>query len=316
MSMGLFSRRKPKIKVQSTRKDSFSGWLKCTHCAELIHRKELEQNLNCCPKCDFHYRQSVTQRLALLADEGSVQELFTELQTSDPLSFTDSQAYPERVAKARQSSGREEGVWVGQVTMQGRAVALGIMDFNFMAGSMGSVVGEKLTLLIEWALAQRLPLIIVSASGGARMQESFLSLMQMAKTSAALARLGEARLPYISVLTNPTTGGVTASFASLGDIIVAEPKALICFAGPRVVEQTIGEKLPPEAQKAEYLLEHGMIDSIVPRVQMRQTLCDMLAFLSDNPAPLREGRKTLAQTEIDEKKDRTALQRLFSLSGA
>lgn len=313
--MGLFSRKKPKIKIQSTRKDSFSGWLKCTACSELIHRKELEQNINCCPKCGFHYRLPLLHRIDLLLDAGSAEEAFTGLRSGDPLSFIDSQPYRDRLEKAQASSGRSEGAWVGTGTINRQQIALGIMDFNFMAGSMGSVVGEKLTLLIEQAIASRLPLVIVSASGGARMQESFLSLMQMAKTSAALARLGQAGLPYISILTNPTTGGVTASFASLGDVIIAEPKALICFAGPRVVEQTIGEKLPPEAQKAEYLLDHGMIDSIVPRHQLKKTVSDLITYLSNNePAP--EEEEPAPDNSERDRKERSALQRLFSLSGA
>ncbi len=280
--MGLFSRSKPKIKVQSTRKDSFSGWLKCTHCKELIHVKELEGNLNCCPKCDFHYRMSVHQRIEMLVDADSFKELFTDLQATDPLKFVDSSPYPERLAQAKEKSGRDEGAIVGSCLIDGRDVAFGALDFNFMAGSMGSVVGERLTLLIEYAVHHKMPLILVSASGGARMQESFLSLMQMAKTSAALAKLDQASLPYISILTNPTTGGVTASFASLGDIIIAEPNALICFAGPRVVEQTIGQKLPPEAQKSEFLLEHGMIDSICSRHGLRKQITETLNFLCGN----------------------------------
>lgn len=283
--MGLFSRAKPKIKIQSTRKDGFSGWLKCTHCNELIHTKELEQNLNCCPKCEFHYRLSVPQRIELLADPDSFTPLFENLSPTDALTFVDSQPYPDRIEKAQKSASGTEGVTTGTCLLEGQPIALAVFDFSFMAGSMGSVVGERLTRLIEHALKESLPLVIVSASGGARMQESFLSLMQMAKTSAALGKLGEAGLPYISLLTNPTTGGVTASFASLGDLILAEPKALICFAGPRVVEQTIREKLPAEAQKSEFLLKHGMIDKIVPRSQLKKTLSQLIQCLSHTPHP-------------------------------
>ena len=280
--MGLFSRQKPKIKVQTTKKDSYSGWVKCTHCNELIHANELEQNQHCCPKCDYHYRLTALQRIELLVDAGSFKEKFTEIKPVDPLDFVDSENYQKRLDKAQEKTARDEAIAVGVCTLQGMSVALGVLDFSFMAGSMGSVVGERLTALIELAESQNLPLIIVSASGGARMQESVLSLMQMAKTSAALAKLHEKGLPYISVLTNPTTGGVTASFASLGDIIIAEPDALIGFAGPRVVEQTIGQKLPPGAQKSEFLLEKGMIDCIVNRHQLKDKLVLILNFLTGN----------------------------------
>lgn len=280
--MRLFSRDKPKIKVQTSKKDGFSGWLKCTECHDLIHVNELGQNLNCCPKCDHHYRLSVSERLALLADEDSFQELFSDIKPQDTLKFKDSAPYPNRLAEAKDKSGRNEAVSVGTCRLLGQAVALGVMDFSFMGGSMGSVVGERLTLLIEYALHTRLPLVIVSASGGARMQESIFSLMQMAKTSAALAKLHESKIPFISVLTNPTSGGVTASFASLGDIIIAEPGALICFAGPRVIEQTIGSKLPMGAQKSEFLLQHGMIDCIVKRRELKTKLSCMLAYITGN----------------------------------
>ncbi len=280
--MGLFSRNKPKIKVQTTKKDGYSGWVKCTHCHEMVHAKELQENWHCCPKCNYHYRLSGLQRLELLADPGSFEEMFTDFQPADPLQFVDTEAYVDRIAKAQKSSGRDEGVMVGTCKIHGKKVALGILDFTFMAGSMGSVVGERLTQLIEHACREFLPVIIVSASGGARMQESILSLMQMAKTSAALAKLHEKKLPYLSVLTNPTSGGVTASFASLGDVIIAEPDALICFAGPRVVEQVIKQKLPPGAQKSEFLLEKGMIDCIVNRHQLKDKLSLFLDFLTNN----------------------------------
>ncbi len=279
--MGLFS-SKPKIKVQTTKKDGFSGWLKCSHCSELIHANELKQNLHCCPKCSYHYRLSAPQRIELLADKGTFVELFGEYSSGDPLNFVDLEPYTERLKKAQEKTGRRDAVMVGECKLYNQDVALGVLDFSFMGGSMGSVVGEKLTLLIETAIAKRLPLVLVSASGGARMQESILSLMQMAKTSAALAKLGQAKLPYISVLTNPTTGGVTASFATLGDIIVAEPDALIGFAGPRVVEQTTREKLPPGAQRSEFLLEKGMIDCIVNRHHLKDKLSLILEFLTDD----------------------------------
>lgn len=280
--MRLFSRDKPKIKVESMKADGFSGWLKCTHCQEMIHTNELTSNLNCCPKCDYHYRLSARERIASLADENSFVEMFDELRAVDPLEFIDTEPYTARLKKAQQKAEGSEAVIVGSCTIDGQEVALGVFDFNFMAGSMGSVVGERLTRLIEYALEKQLAVIIVSASGGARMQESILSLMQMAKTAAALARLHEARLPFISVLTNPTSGGVTASFASLGDVIMAEPDALVCFAGPRVVEQVIRQTLPLGAQKAEFVLKHGMIDCIVKRKELKAKIFQFLYFLCDN----------------------------------
>lgn len=283
--MRLFSREKPKIKISTTKKDGFSGWLKCTHCNELIHANELQRNGNCCPKCDYHYRLSADERLNLLADPETFQEMFSEIQSKDVLDFKDVESYSSRLASAKEKSGHDEAVKVGCCRIGQHPVAIGIFDFNFMGGSMGSAVGERLTLIMEHALACRLPLIVVSTSGGARMQESILSLMQMAKTSAALARLGQAKVPYISILTNPTTGGVTASFASLGDVIIAEPNALIGFAGPRVIEQVIGQKLPPGAQQSEFLLEHGMIDCVVRRHDLRNKLIDVLEILSGNKAP-------------------------------
>ena len=286
--MGLFSRHKPKIKVQTTKKDGYSGWVKCTHCHELVHANELHQNRHCCPKCDHHYRLTATQRVHLLADEDSFVELFTEFQPLDSLQFVDLEAYSNRLETAQKKSGRDEGVMVGTCTLNGKQTALGVLDFSFMAGSMGSVVGERLTALIEYAKDNLLPLVLVSASGGARMQESILSLMQMAKTSAALARFHDTGLPYISVLTNPTTGGVTASFATLGDIILAEPDALIGFAGPRVVEQCMGQKLPPGAQKSEFLLEKGMIDCIVNRHELKDKLSLFIEFLTGNDRSTQE----------------------------
>lgn len=278
--MRLFSRSKPKIKVQTTKKDGFSGWLKCTHCQELIHANELEDNLNCCPKCDNHYRIPVEERIKLLSDENTFEELWGDLLPTDPLKFVDTESYEKRLIDAAEKSGNTEAVTVGTCKIDGMPIALGCLNFNFMGGSMGSVVGERLTRLIELAIEKKLPVVICSTSGGARMQESVLSLMQMAKTSAALAKLHEAELPYISILTNPTTGGVTASFATLGDVLIAEPNALICFAGPRVIEQTIGRKLPPGAQKSEFLLQHGMIDCIVNRRVLKSKLSSILRLLN------------------------------------
>jgi acetyl-CoA carboxylase carboxyl transferase subunit beta len=280
--MGLFSRHKPKIKIQSTKKDGYSGWVKCTHCNEMIHANDLQENKHCCPKCDHHYRLTGLQRVQLLADKDSFIEMYTQFKSCDPLNFVDTEAYDARLTKAEKATGRDEAAIVGSCEINNITVALCVLDFSFMAGSMGSVVGERFTSMIEYAIEHSLPVVIVSSSGGARMQESVLSLMQMAKTSAALAKLSEKGLPYISVLTNPTTGGVTASFASLGDIIVAEPDALIGFAGPRVVEQTIGQKLPPKAQKSEFLVEKGMVDCIVKRHELKDKLSSLLTFLTGN----------------------------------
>lgn len=308
--LGLFPLHRPKIKVESTKKDGFSGWVKCTSCEEMIHANQLQENQNCCPKCDHHYRLSALQRVESLADEGTFEEFFSELEPSDPLDFMDSETYKDRIEKAQKKTGRNEAILVGTAAIGKVAVALGILDFSFMGGSMGSVVGERITLLIEHAIKQKLPVVIVSSSGGARMQESIFSLMQMAKTSAALAKLSEAGLPYISVLANPTTGGVTASFASLGDLIIAEPDALIGFAGPRVVEQTIGQKLPDSAQKSEFLLEKGMIDAIVRRVELKEKLTFFLNFLSDNKHP----PVSKKQAHLGAETEREKLDDLIALS--
>ncbi len=310
--MGLFSRQKPKIKVQTTKKDGFSGWLKCANCKELIHTNELEKNLNCCPKCNYHYRLSAKKRIETLVDEGSFRELFKELQSCDPLKFVDSETYKKRLNKAKKKSGSDEGVIVGRGTIESFPIALGVLDFNFMGGSMGTVVGERLTRIIEYGLEKSLPVIIVSASGGARMQESTLSLMQMVKTSAALAKLAECGIPYISVLTNPTTGGVMASFASLGDVIIAEPDALIGFTGPRVIEQTIGEKLPKGAQKSEFLVEHGMIDNIVERANLKSTLVTFIEFLTQ--PEYYDGKRGRFTTRDNTKVLQEHLQKLISMT--
>lgn len=276
----LFSRKSPKIKAKTCKKgEGFNGWTKCSGCEETIHMSELAQNFHCCLKCNYHYRLSVEERQNLLVDEGTFTPMFTDLKTADPLKFTDEEPYAERLEKASIKAKRNEAISVGVGNIAGKRAALAIMDFNFMGGSMGSVVGEMLTRIIEHATKMGLPLIIVSASGGARMQESIFSLMQMAKTSAALALHSEASLPYISILTNPTMGGVTASFASLGDIIIAEPRALIGFAGPRVIEQTIGHKLPPSAQQSEFLLEKGMIDCIVSRKELKEKVASFIELL-------------------------------------
>lgn len=286
--LGLFRRAGPKIKVQSLKKDGFSGWLKCAGCSDTIHANELIDRLNCCPRCGYHYRLSVAQRIKLICDEDSFKELFTNIKTADPLNFIDEEEYPKRVKKAQEKSGRDEAICVGSCTIEGMPTLLAVLDFGFMGGSMGSVVGERLTRLMELALENREPVVIVTASGGARMQESILSLMQMAKTSAIIGRLGEAGIPYITVLTNPTTGGVTASFAALGDVIIAEPGALIGFAGPRVVEQTMRCKLPEGAQTSEFLLEKGMVDMVVPRADLKKKIAFVIDFLMhNNPLPVK-----------------------------
>jgi len=280
--MRLERRNKPKIKTTTTKKDGFSGWLKCTHCGELVHTHELERNLNTCPKCSYHYRISARERIRLLVDTDSFQEIFSTLTSCDPLHFVDTEKYCDRLREAQEKSGLNEAIVIGRASIRQIDVALGVMDFNFMGGSMGSCVGEKVTRLIEYAKEEHLPLIIISSSGGARMQESTLSLMQMAKVTSALASFQKEGLPYISILTNPTTGGVTASFASLGDIIIAEPKALICFAGPRIIEQLLGKPLPVGAQQSEFLLKHGMIDLVCERIKLRDTIADLLEFTTSD----------------------------------
>lgn len=254
-------------------------WLKCPGCREIAFRKEVERNLNVCPKCGRHLRLTVEQRLAVTIDRGTWRELFAEIAGGDPLHFADSKPYGERLASARRATGRNDAVVTGVGKIEEQSAAVAIMDFNFMGGSMGVVVGEKLARLIDYARKQRLPVIIFSSSGGARMQEGALSLMQMAKVSAALGRLRDQRLPYISVACDPTTGGVAASFASLGDLNFAEPSAVIGFAGRRVIEQTTNQQLPEDFQTAEFLLKHGMLDGIVQRSKMRHTLGLVLEFL-------------------------------------
>ena len=275
-----FPRDKPKIKIETTKRDSYSGWIKCSSCEELIHANELKNNEYCCPKCDYHYRLSAAERIASLADAGSFQPLFTEVTSTDPLSFVDLEPYLQRLAEAKEKSNQDEAIVTGRCQLAAIDIALAVMEFGFMGGSMGSVVGERLTRLTELAAAERRPLVVVTSSGGARMQESIYSLMQMAKSSAALGRLSDAGVPYITVLANPTTGGVTASFAALGDLIFAEPKALICFTGPRVIEQTIRQKLPPGFQTSEFFQKHGFIDMVVPRSELKATLGRMVGMFT------------------------------------
>jgi len=260
-------------------------WIKCDSCKEIMYRAEVERAGRVCPKCRYPFRIGARERIALLTDPGTFEEHQTGLTSADPLRFKDSKKYPDRVKAARQKTGFEDAVVSGIARIDGLPAVLCVFEFAFLGGSMGSVVGEKLTRAIELGIDKALPVIIVSASGGARMQEGILSLMQMAKTSAALERLAEARLPYVSVLTDPTTGGVTASFAMLGDVIVAEPRALIGFAGPRVIAETIRQPLPEGFQRSEFLLEHGQLDMIVERRELKDTLRRLLAFFADQPTP-------------------------------
>jgi acetyl-CoA carboxylase carboxyl transferase subunit beta len=254
-------------------------WVKCEDCRQILYIKELGRNFKICPKCNYHFRLSAPERLRMLFDDEKYEELFTDLRSADPLRFRDSKRYRDRLKQSEENSGTSEAVVVGSGTMGKIPVIAAAMEFSFMAGSMGSVVGERLTRAAERALSERRPLIIVSTSGGARMQEGVLSLMQMGKIAAALARLNEARIPYISIMTDPTTGGVTASYAMLGDLNIAEPNALIGFAGPRVIEQTIRQTLPEGFQRSEFLLEHGMLDFIVQRSEMKETVVRCLRML-------------------------------------
>lgn len=254
-------------------------WKTCQKCAEVILLKDLIKNLYLCPKCDFHFRMPVWDRIASLTDDNTFVEFDKNIESTDPLEFVDSMPYPERLKKAIESTDSYEAVTCGEAQINGIKVNIAVMNFDFMGGSMGSVVGEKITRLFERSLEKKIPAICVSASGGARMQEGIYSLMQMAKTSAAISRLNIAGIPYISILTDPTTGGVSASFATLGDVNIAEPDALIGFAGPRVIEQTIRQKLPEGFQKSEFLLKHGMIDMIVHRKQLKQTVTHLLELL-------------------------------------
>jgi acetyl-CoA carboxylase carboxyl transferase subunit beta len=271
--------RKPKKAVEHKRMQVPEGlWVKCNSCKEIIYKKEVLKNANVCPKCNYHFRISARERLSSLFDEGRYQEVDTDIYSVDPLRFRDLKPYKDRLRVYRERTGLNEAVINARGTLGGMPIVISAMEYGFMGGSMGSAVGEKVTRAVERALEDRSPLIVISCSGGARMQEGALSLMQMAKISAALAKLHEARIPYISIMTDPTTGGVTASYAMLGDLNIAEPKALIGFAGPRVIEQTIREKLPDGFQRSEFLQEHGMIDFIVARRNMRDVLMRCMKF--------------------------------------
>jgi acetyl-CoA carboxylase carboxyl transferase subunit beta len=254
-------------------------WIKCNSCNEIIYRKVIERNFQVCPKCNYHFQIPARRRIDCVVDPGTFIEYDADLTSADPLEFKDSKRYPYRIKESQGKTGQKEAIICGEGRIEVQPAMVGIFEFNFMGGSLGSVVGEKITRLIERAIEKRFGVIIFCASGGARMQEGILSLMQMAKTSAALARLYEARIPYISVLTDPTSGGVLASIGMLGDVILAEPKAMIGFTGPRVIKETIRAELPEGFQRAEYLFKHGMVDLIVERKDLRHTLASLLEML-------------------------------------
>jgi acetyl-CoA carboxylase carboxyl transferase subunit beta len=278
--MAWFKKQKGAAPPPSPRAKSVEGmWLKCNHCREIVYRKEVDRNNKVCPKCEYHFPISVSERIALLTDLGTFKEWDAEVEPSDPLQFTDSRSYRDRLKSQQEKTGRKDALVIGVGSINGRRTVLAVFDFGFMGGSMGSVVGEKFCRAAEKAQAGKLPLVLVTTSGGARMQEGILSLMQMARTSAAVAKLGEARLPFVCILADPTFGGVTASIAMLGDVIIAEPKALIGFAGPRVIEQTIKQQLPDEFQRAEFLRDHGMVDMIVERKHLKEALSTLLSHL-------------------------------------
>jgi len=273
--------KKPILRAlgNKTREMPSGLWTKCPSCGEVIHNLALSENLQVCPKCEHHFNLGSRERIESLVDPDSFEEHDPSMSSVDPLGFKGVTTYADRLQSYKQKTGLVDAVTTGAAKINCRSVGLGVMDFNFLAATMGSVVGEKITRIIEFSTKNKLPVILVCASGGARMYEGMLSLMQMAKTSGALALHAEAKLPYITILTNPTTAGVMASYASLGDVIIAEPKAMIGFAGPRVIRETTHQTLPPDFQTAEFLEKHGLVDLIVHRQKMRQTLGDLLAYL-------------------------------------
>ncbi len=282
--MAWFTRDKPGVEgtAEADKRVRTEGlWLKCESCGQIIWKKTLDENMQVCPKCEHHFRLDARARLAMLFDEGSYEEFDADLVSTDPLHFEDSKTYAERLEGMQKATGLSDALISGAGTLEGRRVNICAMELKFIGGSMGAVVGEKITRAIERGMEQREPVIIISASGGARMQEGAISLMQLAKISAALMRLDDARVPYISIMTDPTTGGVTASFAMLGDLNIAEPGALIGFAGPRVIEQTIRQKLPAGFQTSEFLLEHGFLDAVVKRSEMKSYIARSLSFFCD-----------------------------------
>jgi acetyl-CoA carboxylase carboxyl transferase subunit beta len=280
-----FKRESSEIQANEEKRVRTEGlWEKCEGCRQIIWKKELEENLNVCTKCNYHFRIDSAQRLMLLLDEDSIETQDENLESTDPLSFSDTRPYKSRLEKSKSATGLKDAIINATGTLDGRPVIVSSMEYSFIGGSMGAVVGEAITRAIERACQERKPIIVVSASGGARMMEGVVSLMQMAKISAALARLDSAKIPYISVLTDPTTGGVTASYAMLGDLNIAEPGALIGFAGPRVIEQTIRQKLPEGFQTSEFLLQHGMLDAVVHRKEMKAYISRALDFMTPKAA--------------------------------
>jgi acetyl-CoA carboxylase carboxyl transferase subunit beta len=278
--MTWFRREKKALEVPQEKRVQTEGlWVKCDGCKQTIWKKDIEASLQCCPKCNYHFKMSARARLEMIFDDGRFTEHDAGLASTDPLAFRDTKGYRDRLKKAEKTTGMKDALITGEGLLEAKPLIASAMEFNFIGGSMGAVVGEKITRAIDRCIAKKLPLVIVSCSGGARMMEGAISLMQMAKISAGLARLDEIRKPYISVLTDPTTGGVTASYAMLGDLNIAEPGALIGFAGPRVIEQTIKQKLPEGFQRAEFLLEHGMLDAIVPRKELKSYLARSLDIL-------------------------------------
>jgi len=277
--MEWFRKSKDRLVRQERKAIPDGVWTKCKKCGEIIYGRELESRLWVCPACGYHFRIRYSQYIELLLDDGKLDEFDESLSSVDPLSFEDRISYADRIRKSQEKSGLKEAVVCGIGRIDGRAVSFGVMDFAFVGGSMGSVVGEKVARAIERALERRIPLVMVCCSGGARMQEGIFSLMQMAKTGVLLSQLKEAKIPFISILTNPTTAGVMASYASLGDVIVAEPQAQLGFAGPRVIRQTIGQELPEGFQSSEFFLEHGFLDVICPRTELRKTVSLMIEYL-------------------------------------
>jgi acetyl-CoA carboxylase carboxyl transferase subunit beta len=279
--MAWFKRESAELDTSGEKKVRTEGlWVKCENCRQIIWKKDLEDNLNVCPKCDKHFRIDARARLALLLDDNQFEIFDANISSTDPLKFVDLKPYSSRLKQAQQDTGLNDAVINAHGKLMGRAIIASVMEYAFIGGSMGAVVGEAITRAVERAADTKTPLIIVSASGGARMMEGVISLMQLAKISSALAKLDEAKVPYISLLTDPTTGGVTASFAMLGDLNIAEPGALIGFAGPRVIEQTIRQKLPPGFQRSEFLLQHGMLDAVVPRKQLKPYIARALDFMA------------------------------------
>ena len=278
--MAWFKRETGELDTSGEKRVKTEGlWVKCENCRQIIWKKDLEENMNVCPKCEQHFRIDARTRLAQLLDENQYEILDANLSSTDPLKFVDLKPYSSRLRNAQKETGLKDAVINAQGKLMGRPIIASVMEYSFIGGSMGAVVGEAIARAVERAADSRTPLIIVSASGGARMMEGVISLMQLAKISSALAKLDKAKVPYISLLTDPTTGGVTASFAMLGDLNIAEPGALIGFAGPRVIEQTIRQKLPPGFQRSEFLLQHGMLDAVVPRKQLKPYIARALDFM-------------------------------------